>query len=205
MKKYIWFNPVVLSFYKEEQLSAFVHRNDLTPVTCSQNWIAIVKDKYKEVLKQSDSTVLDMRCPKAVRYIKENYETNSYTLPAIEPILIHCARELQATYALPESELLITTPCEDLAAHGNSLHLKNTRFLTFSRLLEETYEHLVANSVDASPIPPGFFHDIHPGSRCISGQENLDQIFAKPECLNDTILELLYCDCGCHNGDGLIM
>ena len=97
-------------------------------------------------------TVADMRCPVAggmAADYRHRYEEQGpgersqgeqgphLVIPDIEPILIHCAREISGRRDLCDGQKLITTPCQALADAGNALKLKDTRFLAWNGLLKE--------------------------------------------------------------------
>lgn len=86
-------------------------------------------------------TLADARCPEAVRLLEEIQKEpenesgiENLKVAPIEPILLHCARELSTRPDLADGEKIITTPCQSLAVLGNSLGLENTRFTHGNRL-----------------------------------------------------------------------
>lgn len=71
-------------------------------------------------------------CPEAVRLLEEIQKEpenesgiENLKVAPIEPILLHCARELSTRPDLADGEKIITTPCQSLAVLGNSLGLEN--------------------------------------------------------------------------------
>lgn len=199
---YIWFNPVIIAMYGWNQLETFAKNNQFQSVQCKEDWGSYVKDRYKEHLTVATKTILDMRCPKAVDYIKEHFPAEEYTFPDIEPILIHCAREVHKNMT-GDDRLLITTPCQELAEYGNKLDLKNTTFISFNQLLEEKHAKLSPSDLSASPIPPGFFHGSSNDCITLTGEEEIQLFFSHPQNTNLRLIELLYCPQGCHNGGGV--
>lgn len=199
---YIWFNPVVIAMYGWKQLECLAHNNHFQPIQCKEDWGSYVKNRYKQELAVSTKTILDLRCPKAVDYVKKYFPVEEYTFPDIEPILVHCAREVHKCLA-KDDKLLIITPCIELAVCGNNLMLKNTTFLTFSHLLEKTNTKLDSKTLLESPIPPGFFSEVSKECMTLTGQEEIHEFFSKSQKTNHKIIELLYCPQGCHKGPGV--
>ena len=75
--------------YESGILDAFLKAHDLDQVRCETDWGRIVKDKYKKLTEESGETVADARCPMASGLVKDVMK-----VAKIEPILIHCAREI---------------------------------------------------------------------------------------------------------------
>lgn len=202
--RYLWFNPVILAMYGQEQLEAFAIENNYQPIYCEQDWGEYVKQRYARHLEESSHTIIDMRCPKAVELLKQQYSMEGYILPPIEPILIHCARELQARIS-EEDSLVITTPCTSLADYGNQLHLRNTVFTTLNHFATSLNCRLICKPLDQSPIPPGFFKELTNDIVSISSKEDIEDYFSKNKRTSPELIELLYCSQGCHKGDGITL
>ena len=94
--KYILINPVIDKMYKQDTLNSFLKTNGYVRVFCNEDWANIVINKYKNVIKYAKgSTIIDMRCPLAVDTVKDIIDKDKNIIfPDIEPILIHCAREI---------------------------------------------------------------------------------------------------------------
>ncbi len=199
---YVWFNPVVINMYGWEQLEYVAKKTDLQPIQCKEDWGNFVKDRYRQEIADSKKTILDMRCPKAVDYIKNNFPVEEYVFPDIEPILLHCAREVQR-YLSEYDELIVITPCKELAVSGNNLELKNTTFLPFTDLRKRATLDLIPKELEESPIPPGFFSKISKKSIMLTGQDQIHAFFSKSQKINAEVIELLYCPQGCHKGPGV--
>ena len=231
---YLWINPVSERMVSEQNLKRILAEHQLTRVCCREDWGGIVLKQYEELMEHADGTVADARCPEAVNLIERyNEERNlSIQVADIEPILIHCARELSARADLADGEKIITTPCRILAEQGNALELPHTRFVSWKDFLSELGEALEP-APEASPIPPGFFTGLSVPVLSLSGQEEIEAYLRDetiPEIqetaagiLTGTIeagdrnvkkdtaraerspllLELLYCRQGCHMGDGV--
>ena len=126
--KYIWINPVTANMYDPHALNRFLNDHNYIQVEASKQWLDVVKKKYKQAIESAEHTVIDMRCPKIIDFIDAYELRNKVTIPVINPILIHCARELSIREDLLEHEKIITTPCQALADLGNSLCLPETAF-----------------------------------------------------------------------------
>lgn len=231
---YLWINPVSERMVSEQTLKRILTEHQLTQVRCQKDWGGIVLKKYAELMTHVNGTVADARCPEAVNLIEHyNEEKNlSIQVADIEPILLHCARELSARADLANGEKIITTPCRILAEQGNALELPRTRFVSWKDFLSELGETLEP-APEASPIPPGFFAGLSVPVLSLSGQEEIEAylqngIMAETqkaaerlvtgtagaenqdtETVTDGVerspllLELLYCRQGCHMGDGV--
>ena len=201
--KYIWINPVTANMYAPDVLQNFLTVHGFTQVEVSAHWLETVRKKYEQALEQSKKTVIDMRCPK-IRDIVHAYELQDRViLPDIEPILIHCGRELSERSDLQGTEKIITTPCQALADLGNSLQLKETHFIPWNQFLESLGGGLTAEPPSKSPIPPGFFDSLNCQKTSITGKENICDTFEHFIPQTYDIIEMLYCKEGCHNGDGI--
>lgn len=172
---YLWINPVSERMVSEQALKRILTEHQLTQVRCREDWGAMVLEKYKERMEQANGTVADARCPEAVNLIERyNEEENlSIQVADIEPILIHCARELSARSDLADGGKIITTPCRILAEKGNALELPRTRFVSWKDFLSELGETL-ESAPEASPIPPGFFTGLSVPVLSLSGQEAIE-------------------------------
>ena len=119
---YLWINPVSERMISVEALERMLEKHDLTRVVCRESWGEIVLRKYRELLEHADGTFADARCPAAVSLVHSLQP--EIQIADIEPILIHCARELAERPDLADGEKIITTPCRILADMGNKLELK---------------------------------------------------------------------------------
>ena len=118
--------------------------------------------------------------------------------------MIESALELSSK--LKEDEwLYVTTPCEDLAELGRGLKLERTTFLTWKSFREQNAINLKMRSIEQSPIPPGFFTNLGVKTLSLDSKEKIENALSYKfsKLKNYRIIELLYCENGCHNGDGL--
>ena len=202
MKKVIWLNPVVLNMYNQEEISSRLAGLGFDIITCEVNHLQIVKQKYAEQYNECNRHLCDNRCPKAVSYVKSHYDNTNLEYSSIQPILIHAAEELANRYQDEEVELYIITPCTDLKDLGNQLKLKNTIFQTWTEFCSNHNIMLKSKTLENSPIPPGFFAHI-PNVVSLSSKDDIDRYFQEESPKDKRMIEMLYCQGGCHNGDGV--
>lgn len=211
---YIWINPVTESMYDGPVLSGFLKNYDLEWVRCVTDWGRIVKDKYIKMVEEGKGALADARCPMASGLVRDlakeaarkGKEANHAELRVadIEPILIHCAREISGREILKEGKKIITTPCKALADMGNALKLPATCFVTWNGFLDALGERPEAKELDASPIPPGFFCSLKERTESLTGKEAIEGYVRGDSWKKVRLVEMLYCDMGCHNGDGVV-
>ena len=158
---YLWINPVSERMISEQNLERILTEHHLTQVRCCKDWCSSVKKQYENLMNHANGMVADARCPEAVNLIERYKEEKGVPIQVadIEPILIHCARELSARSDLADGDKIITTPCRILAEQGNALELPRTRFVSWKDFLAELGE-TPEDAPEASPIPPGFFADL---------------------------------------------
>lgn len=214
--KYILINPVTDRMFVPEYLEALLREGGFQRVYCETDWAAVVKEKYQTILEQSEGMVVDMRCPLACKIPKDmdRIEGGNLIYPDIEPILIHCAREISSRWDLHGAEKIITTPCRALAELGNKLELPETRFLSWNDFVAELSEkegisksgitsYHSQSPPDMTPIPLGFFRELPFKQKSISGENSIREFFSTENEKKVRLAELLYCQDGCHNGDGI--
>lgn len=203
MKKLVWLNPVVKNIYDFSALKEILLEKGFSVAECEKDHIKSVKNAYKNALAQKE-LIYDSRCPRAVNFIKANFKEQAALISNLNPILIESALELSTK--LKENEwLYVTTPCEDLAELGRGLNLARTTFLTWKSFREQNAINLKMRSTQQSPIPPGFFANLGVKTLSLSSKEKIQNALSYKfsELKNYQIIELLYCENGCHNGDGL--
>jgi hypothetical protein len=201
--KYIWINPVVADMYQPEDLRHFLKSHGFIQVEVSLDWLEIVRKKYRTLLENTEHTVIDMRCPKAIDFIDAYELRHKVEVPSIEPILLHCAREICQKEELQGTEKIITTPCQALADLGNSLKLAETTFLPWNKFLSSLDDSLEAVLPSESPIPLGFFDTLDCKKISVTEKQNICDLFENFRPNEYDLIELLYCKNGCHNGDGI--
>ncbi len=201
MKKYIWINPVIISNYEIEYLKEIL--NDYTIIYPENNHPKKVRDEYDKKCKSTNKCVIDSRCPKISEYIDKNEKEYEYA--NINPILIETSLELYNKKS-KEDYLFIITPCTSLADLGNSLNLENTLYITWKDFIYKYNINLDINKkkvLDDSPIPLGFFSELEHSVYSVSGEENIENMFKNKKYRDYKLIEALYCDGGCHNGNGV--
>ena len=203
MKKVVWLNPVVKNIYDFAALKEILQDKGFSVAECEKDHVKSVKNAYKNALTQSE-LIYDSRCPRAVNFIRANFKEQADLISNLNPILIESALELSAK--LKEDEwLYVTTPCEELAQLGRELNLARTTFLTWRSFREQNAINLKMRNIEQSPIPPGFFTNLGVKTLSLSSKEKIQNALSYKfsELKNYQIIELLYCENGCHNGDGL--
>ena len=119
--RYIWINPVTESMYEEPVMEEFLTKHGFTRVRCMVDWGQAVKEKYREMLDGCRDTVADARCPMACGLV-EALAVDGVRAAAIEPILIHCAREISCIVCRISNGILIQKIGRGFAEWGENHH-----------------------------------------------------------------------------------
>lgn len=219
---YIWINPVSESMYDGSVLGRFLREYGLVWVRCKTDWGRNVKEKYIKQVERCGDTLADARCPMACGLVRNLLEGDrkgknglqerageaenrpKLMVADIEPILIHCAREISGREDLRDGNKIITTPCKALADMGNALDLKDTCFITWNGFLDTLAERPRGKALEASPIPPGFFSSLEERTESLTGKAAIERYVRDKSWKRVRLVEMLYCDRGCHNGDGVV-
>lgn len=199
-KNYVWVNPVIMNLYDIEYLKDILLKSGFKIILSDRNNAEIVKNKFRQKCLNSNKCIIDSRCPKIYDYIDSN--NNDYEYANINPILIETAIELKVKI---KNNIIITTPCIALANFGNSLNLEGLTFKTWRDFIKENNILLDKNKkkkLNESPIPLGFFKGFD-NVYSVSGTKNILKVFKNKLYVNSKLLEALYCENGCHNGDGI--
>ncbi len=197
---YVYINPVTDRMTDSKRLEFALRSHQMKRVFCQENWPLKVLKEYSTLVEQSDKTVLDTRCPMAVRLLRTLGLHDMVEAP-IAPILLSCAKELSHREDLVDGQIVVTTPCMALAEQGNLLKLPRTTFVTAREFLLEIGYH-TAKRLDSSPIPPGFFDSLAIATVSASGKEEIaEKAVSLPK--DTELFEVLFCPGGCHNGDGV--
>ncbi len=211
IKKYIWLNPIVEAMVRKNrhEVREVLEKKGYTIVACT-NGAGLVRKAYLDyVSKTSRLPVIDARCPKVTTLIREKYPLLADNIAPIEPILLTCAEELYAKYVTPDvkgTALIVISPCTWLVKRGDLLFGEKVCFLTWKDFCEKeglsNYPRL-----EASPVPPGFFTGLDLPVIEANGGKDVEAVLqrASEKTLprGTLLLELLYCEGGCHLGDGL--
>ena len=199
-KNYVWVNPVITNSYDIEYLKDILLKNGFEIVLPVQNSADTVKNKFRQKCLNSDKCIIDSRCPKIYDYIDN--DNKDYEYANINPILIETAIELKSQI---KSNIIITAPCIALVDFGNSLNLEGLTFKTWRDFVKENnilLDESKKKKLKESPIPLGFFKGFD-NVYSVSGAKNILKVFKDKLYINCKLLEALYCDNGCHNGDGI--
>ena len=185
MKKVVWLNPVVKNIYDFAALKEILQNKGFSVVECEKDHVKSVKNAYKNALAKRE-LIYDSRCPRAVNFIRANFKEQANLISNLNPILIESALELRAKL-------------------GRGLNLERTTFLTWKSFREQNAINLKMRSIEQSPIPPGFFTNLGVKTLSLSSKERIENALSYKfsELKSYQIIELLYCENGCHNGDGL--
>jgi hypothetical protein len=202
--KYVWINPVTDRMYEKEILDTFIRKHGYERVEITKDWLKTVREKYGEAVERSEKPVIDARCPMAVELVKKEICLSDYELPAIEPILLHCGREIAERKMEQADEIIITTPCQALADQGNDLGYEHVRFLPWNRFLEELMDAPCNRIFRETPIPLGFFDKLNVDTVSLTGESEILTYFQKNIEKEPALIEMLYCEGGCHKGDGIL-
>ena len=62
-----------------------------------------------------------------------------------------------------------------------------------------------SNILDESPIPLGYFDSLKFKITSLSGKDNIENYFEHKLYKEDDLVEMLYCEGGCNNGDGVLI
>lgn len=200
---FVLINPVSKNMYDEQELKIFISAKGFEIVACKTDWLREVINKYRQKILATNKTVIDMRCPFAVQVVKNSFPNLDVGYPSIEPILIHCAREISQGYA-DRGKIFITTPCTSLAEYGNALKLKNTVFVTWNDFAQKLGCYLKKTILNKSPIPPGFFAPLKVSTKSVTGSLEIKRFFESESVFDYKLIEMLYCKHGCNNGDGVL-
>ncbi|MBP2637080.1 MAG: hypothetical protein H6Q72_2987 [Firmicutes bacterium] len=209
-QRYIWINPVVEamagSLYPaiQQQITA----RGYTLVLCSSG-LETVRQEYLQCLQANVGRLtIDTRCPLVRSMIERDYPALKPYQAQVLPILMVCAQDLYEKYVKPSqshADLTMVTPCSSLVELGNDKLGNVARFLTWIDFCREQKISFGLPRATSSPIPPGYFR--FPEYRILeaSGPDAVKRLLDKTTIHTGDadLLELLYCDNGCHNGDGV--
>ena len=157
---------------------------------------AMAGDEYPSLLRQISALghrVLD--CPTAATSVHAAHET-ALRCASVRPLI---------DQRCPLIRKIVLEDYPALADAGDELGVPRLTFLTWNQFAIQNALPNRLKPIDQSPIPPGFFQFDDSTILETSGESDvrnaLDQA-ANQTCPAD-FLELLYCERGCHNGDGV--
>lgn len=199
IKHYLFLNPVVWVKNEKETLHKLLQSLGYIVVFPVHQHIEDIKAEYRSYDQKIKDKIVDIRCPKAKQLALDLSKEPLY-VPSVHPILIRSSLELYNTYVIDENCYLdIVTPCASLKNYGNKLGLKHLQYLTWREFQEKHQLQLNQKVLQNSPIPPDFF-DVD-NKAVLNNEEEIRRFFAKKR--KEHVVEMLFCDHGCHNGDGI--
>ena len=210
IRHYIWINPVVEAMAGPVYPSILqqITMRGFSVVSCSTG-LEKVRQDYRACLEASvNKPLIDTRCPLVGCMVNRHYPGLRIYQAQVLPILMVCAQDLYEMYvqtSQTQADLTIVTPCSSLAEAGNDKLGNIARFITWTDFCNEQELLFRLSRAVSSPIPPGFFqfpeYRVLEASGSNAVKRLLDQSAMNPD--EADLLELLYCDGGCHNGDGV--
>lgn len=210
IKQYVWLNPVVAAMAGSQYPDLLKQLADrrFTVVSCDSAADKVREDYRRCLQTVGDRPIIDTRCPLIGQMVSHDYPELGGHLAPVLPILLMCARELYYQFVQPDpavASLVMVTPCQALAESGNRLFGSRVRFVTWSAFCQEQELVCSLNRVAVSPIPPGFFRFAEYRVLEGSGPDGVRQLLSLSMGGNKQadLVELLYCEGGCHNGDGM--
>ena len=210
IKKYVWLNPVVAAMAGDTYADLLKQLADrrFTVVTCDSSADKVRKEYRRRLQAGGERPIIDTRCPVIGQIVLRDYPELSGRLAPVLPILLMGAKALYHQFVETDpagAVLTMVTPCQALATSGNELFGSRVQFVAWKTFYQEHGLECAMNRVDVSPIPPGFFrypeYQVLEGSGNGSVRQLLSMSVHKPKRAD--LLELLYCEGGCHNGDGM--
>jgi iron only hydrogenase large subunit-like protein len=155
----------------------------------------------------NDTCQIDSRCPKITELIVNDFPYLLKRISTITPILITGAYMAFAEFLEknPNSivDLTIISPCEIMRAYEKMNN--GTKIITWKKFKEIEEIEIPENKLDESPVPLGFFNSkalLGEKIYSASGEKDCKKLLSNiPK--NANLLELLWCEGGCHKGDGL--
>lgn len=210
LHRYIWINPVVEAMAGSlyPTILGDITIRGFTVVSCSTG-LEKVRQDYRKCLETSvNKPVIDTRCPLVGYMVNGHYPKLRIYQADVLPILMVCAQDLYEMYVRTsqvQADLTIVTPCSSLAELGNEKLADIAHFITWTDFCYEQELPFRLARAASSPIPPGYFqfpeYRVLEASGTTAVKSLLDQSAMNPG--EADLLELLYCDGGCHNGDGV--
>jgi len=209
-RRFIWINPVVEAMADSLYPSIIQQITDrgFSVVSCNTG-LEKVRQAYRQYLQRDvNKPVIDTRCPKVACMVNCHFPQLQDSQSEVLPILMVCAQDLYELHVRTnpdKASLTIVTPCSSLADVGNSKLGHIARFITWIDFCTEQEFFIALPRAVSSPIPPGYFR--FPEYRVLeaSGPDAVKGLLNRiSQNSNEAdLVELLYCNGGCHNGDGV--
>ena len=169
---------------------------------------AAVLEQTKEYLKlQAPKPIIDSRCPLVVSMVYREFPDLINRLSLVMPILITGAlaeKELCISKInKPVDDFLVITPCTALMDRYQGVMGMDTN--TWKGFKQATNFSLPEQILTVSPVPPGFFNELHVQIKEANGEVEVRALLSNFATLppGTEFLELLGCKGGCISGDGL--
>lgn len=202
MKKVVVLNPLIEKLLNNQDYRFLLDELEYWRflVTDPTPGIAEVRERYRQYIKETlQSPVIDSRCPYIVNMICEEFPHLEGLLAPIDPILITGAEMRRKEFGEKDTELYIVAPCKGFEKYTTSNRLVYT-WQDFKGQVIHFYP--LQKLPESSPVPLGFFNELEAKVYSASGKENCQKLLANYS-KDAELLELLFCDGGCHKGDGL--
>lgn len=212
VKNYLWLNPIVEKMIEKDRDSVILllTAKGYTVVQCTSGAAKTYEAYVKYIKGVKVKPVIDARCPLVASLIKQKYPSLAAHLAPIAPILSACTEDLYNKYVEPfpeKASLTVIAPCTALADDGQARFGSRVRFVTWKQFSKEIDDLLMYPPLSISPVPPGFFRDFGEMVLESSGARGIDNLL-EAACQGKLspsvyLLEMLYCENGCHKGDGV--
>lgn len=209
MSRYIWFNPVSMKMVGDRCgiLDELLFQRGYERLEAPSQ-AGNVLNMYKQYAKISERTVLDCRCPMVRPFLEQAFPQDQLNFPDIPPILIQTARYLYDNHIHDSSDsLTIVAPCQSLCMEGTSYFAGKVNFFTWIEFVRQEGIALPVSLLEQSPLPLGFFDPLALHLEKASGEAQIRATVAKAQSAAfqmPDLVEMLYCQGGCNNGDGVI-
>lgn len=202
MKTLLFFNPIIKKLLEEDDYRALFEKFELLGIDVrdSTPGITRVREEYKKLINETQQLpVIDSRCPYVVDMVREEFPNLENLLAKIDPILITSA-EIEREKLGGDVELNVVAPCKGFERYTDPE--KKRYVCTWQMFKELANFYPPQKTPGSSPVPLGFFDELGVKVYSASGEENCRKLLAKyPK--DAQLLELLFCEEGCHKGDGL--
>lgn len=211
---YVLLNPMIAKMAQKAYpaLLEIIKDKGYIPLECVGGDKSVLEEYGQLLLKTGKRPVIDSRCPTIVKMVREKFPDAAEHLAPIRPILVACIQDLYESYIKPDlksASLTVVTPCLAMNGYAAELCGDKIRFVTWRQFASEVGLHQGCPRSSSSPIPLGFFDALGVRIKKASGEiptlNLLHGLFDSNRGQEQGIdlLELLYCEDGCCNGDGL--
>jgi hypothetical protein len=208
----VFLNPLIKGLMNERDYTRLFQRIrkkgmwPFDPFAVLEKAKITVLNSYREELERrrkgkgvAGLPIIDSRCPAIRDYLidKEFPHLTKLTAP-IHPILITGAIIVRQSFGYLCPEIIVVSPCRAFKDYC----LKGVKIRTWVEFREMLGFFPSQKKLEQTPIPLGFFKDLGAKIYGASGEENCRRLLAEMPS-DAALLELLWCEGGCHKGDGL--